>query len=208
MNNRVGQMPVVNANESHYYLCPPWLPRSTMLPDESRPSIEPGTGMQTEFEPLRRLRRPERLVIWASRHYLWSALRGTPVPEFVVDAFDHVGFEHLYYSLDRVLVCLMAAPTDSVTVHDVRCPCLSLHEQALIMALKRLADDDDHGYTAAMTAVMLPSAARVSQSAMKLLAQGLEQIEPERLDWLLDDDAAVDGLIESRSVPHRHRTIN
>lgn len=151
--------------------------------------------MPSESEALHKIQRPERFVIWASRHYLWSALRAAPVPAFVVDAFEEAGKGCLYYALDRVLVCLMAASTEAVTVHDVRCPCLSFHEQSLIMAVKSFSRGDKQGYQAAMHAIMLPSAARVCEPAMKLLAAEIYKITPERLDWLTDDDECVAVLI-------------
>lgn len=150
----------------------------------------------------------DRFVVWASRHYLWSAIRGRPVPEFVLDAFDDIGMEYLYYSLDRVLVCLMAAPTEQIFVHDVRCPCLSVQEQALLLALRRVAKDDEHGYSAAMTAIMLPSAARVSASAMKLLSNGLGAIDDRKLAWLAADDECVEQRVDGAGDGRPSRTIN
>lgn len=154
---------------------------------------------QGEEEPLHCLELPERLYIWAARHYLWSAQRRTPVPEFVVDAFETAGAGHLYYALDRVLVCLLAAPATALVVHEVRCPCLSRHERALLAALASLSWMDEEGYRKAMTGVMLPSAACVCESAMRLLAAGLQQLDSERLAWLTADDEIVGGMLGRRT---------
>lgn len=67
----------------------------------------------------------------------------------------------------------MAASTERILVHEIRYSCLSLHEQALIMALKSTQAGDDQGYMAAMTAIMLPAAARVAQPALKTLSAGM-----------------------------------
>lgn len=157
---------------------------------------------------LRKLTRPEQFLIWASRHYLWSALRATPVPEFVVEAFDRIGLEHLYYSLDRVLVCLMAASTERILVHDIRCSCLSLHEQALIMALKSAQASDDQGYTAAMTAIMLPAAARVAEPALKSLSAGMLAMHPDELEWVVLEEERIDPVSAMQRSHPATGTIN
>lgn len=150
---------------------------------------------------------PEQFVVWASRHYLWSALRGTAAPDFVFDTFERAGIDFLYYSLDRILVCLLAAPTSLVTVHDVRCPCVSLHEQALLLALRRLRRNDDAGCSAAMSAVMLPSAVKVAEPAMRLLAAGMMRLTDEQLSWLGADDLPEEKVQEDEWPCHT-RTIN
>lgn len=154
---------------------------------------------QGEEEALYCLEPPERFYIWAGRHYLWSAQRRTPVPEFVVDAFETAGAGHLYYALDRVLVCLLAAPATAVVVHEVRCPCLARHERALVAALASLSWMDEEGYRKAMTGVMLPSAACVCESAMRLLAAGLQRLDSGRLAWLTADDEIVRGLLDEEA---------
>jgi hypothetical protein len=68
-----------------------------------------------------------------------------------------------------VLVCLLAAPISTVTIHDVRCHCLEEHERALLAALARLQRD----VCTALSAIMLPSAIKVTEPAMKLLAAGM-----------------------------------
>jgi hypothetical protein len=157
---------------------------------------------------LRKLTPPEQFVIWASRHYLWSVLRGTPVPGFVVEAFDRIGLEHLYYSLDRVLVCLMIASTERIVVHDIRCSCLSLHEQVLIMALKRAQASDGRGCTAAMTAIMLPAAARAAEPALKSLSAGMLAMRTDELEWVVLDEECIDPASVMQHSHARSETIN
>lgn len=123
------------------------------------------------------LKGPEQFIVWASRHYLWSAIRGTPAPSFVFEAFENAGIDILYYCLDRVLVCLLAAPTSEIIVHNAGCPCVARHEQALLMGLRRLQQNDDPGFAATMSAIMLPTAVKVSEPPMKLLADGLPQMK-------------------------------
>lgn len=151
---------------------------------------------------------PEQFVVWASRHYLWSALRGTEAPDFVYDAFENAGIDFLYYSLDRVLVCLLAAPTRPVTVHDVRCHCLAEHEGALLDALARLQRNDDAGFSAAMSAIMLPSAVKVAEPAMKLLAAGMMRLKPEQLSWLGGGNEVPDDTLRDQDYACYNRTIN
>jgi hypothetical protein len=150
----------------------------------------------------------EQLVVWASRHYLWSALRGTPAPDFIFEAFERAGIDFLYYALDRVLLCLLAAPTSLVTVHDLRCPCVALHEQALLMALRRLQRNDDAGFCMAMSAVMLPSAVKVSEPAMKLLAAGMTNVDRDRLSWLRSISEIADETAAEHERTPNARTIN
>ena len=155
-----------------------------------------------------RLADPEQFMIWASRHYLWSAIRSAPAPDFVFEAFENAGIDVLYYSLDRVLVCLLAAQTSEIVVHDVRCPCLALHEQALLTGCRRLQCGDDAGFAATMAAVMLPSAVKVAEPAMKLLAGGMLRMKPEYSGMPL---GYGDGAEDATGRPHgscQGRTIN
>jgi hypothetical protein len=122
------------------------------------------------------VRSAEQFLLWASRHYLRCAMHGTPAPEFVIEAFENADVEWLYYALDRVLVCLLAGQACEIVVHDARCPTVALHEQALLTGLRRLEQQDEAGFTAALSAVMLPSAIRVAEPPMKLLAAGLSHM--------------------------------
>jgi hypothetical protein len=166
-----------------------------MPPSESRANLYELTG-------------PEQFVVWSSRHYLWSALRGTAAPDFVYEAFENAGIDFLYYSLDRVLVCLLAAPIRAVTVHDVRCHCLAQHEQALLSALRRLQRNDDAGFSAAMSAIMLPSAISMAQPAMKLLAAGMMRLKAGQLSWLGAGGQAPDETVREHDRRCHNRTIN
>jgi hypothetical protein len=157
---------------------------------------------------LHELGEQEKFVVWASRHYLWSAVRGTPVPDFVYEAFANAGIDFLYYSLDRILVCLLAAPSREITVHDVRCPCVAQHEKALLEALQRLQRNDDAGFATAMTAIMLPSAVKVAQPAMTLLAAGMTGLKTDQLSWLRCGHEAPDAAMGEQDRLCSNRTIN
>jgi hypothetical protein len=166
-----------------------------MAPSESPPSLYELTA-------------PEQFVVWSSRHYLWSALRGTEAPDFVYQAFENAGIDFLYYSLDRMLVCLLAAPIRAVTVHDVRCHCLAYHEQAMLSALRRLQANDDAGFSVAMSDVMLPSAISVAAPAMKLLAAGMMRLKSEQLSWLTRGRELPNETLRQRNHARHGRTIN
>ncbi|MEX2125021.1 MAG: hypothetical protein WD795_14090 [Woeseia sp.] len=155
-----------------------------------------------------RLADPEQFIVWASRHYLWSAIRSTPAPDFVFEAFENAGIDVLYYSLDRVLVCLLAAPTREIVVHDVRCPCLALHEEALLTGLRRLQHGDDVGFVAALSAVMLQSAVKVSGPAMKLLAEGMRQMKVEHSATTGEYGEGPDDAAWRQHGKCQDRTIN
>ena len=150
----------------------------------------------------------EQFVVWSSRHYLWSALREKEAPDFVYLAFENAGIDFLYYSLDRMLVCLLAAPRKAITVHDVRCHCLAHHERALLAALERLQANDDAGFSGAMSGIMPPSAVSVAAPAMKLLAAGMMRLKAEQLSWLTAGYESPNETGRERYPACQGRTIN
>lgn len=169
-----------------------------------------GNAMPTSESPpnLYELSAAERFVVWSSRHYLWSALREREAPDFVYLAFENAGIDFLYYSLDRMLVCLLAAPLKVITVHDVRCHCLAHHERALLAALERLQANDDAGFSGAMSGIMLPSAVSVATPAMKLLAAGMMRLKAEQLSWLTAGYELPNETRLERYPACQGRTIN
>lgn len=140
-----------------------------------------------------------RFLVWASRHYLWSAVRSAPAPEFVLAAFGDAGIEWLYYALDRVLVCLLAAPACEIVVHDIRCPNVARHERALLAALDGLDRNDDDAFAAAMSAIMLPTAVKVAEPPMRLLAAGRSRINRDALPEIAGY-ASADDLPTRRTI--------
>ena len=79
----------------------------------------------------------------------------------------------LVSSLERVCNTLAAAATSDLRVHALDCPNVAQHEQALVMAVRALQSGNEFGYTAAMSAIVHPSAVRVLRRDMQQIALAL-----------------------------------
>ena len=74
-------------------------------------------------------------------------------------------------SLERV--CDYLTATTEISIHAIHCPYVARHEQALIMAVRALQNGNEFGYSAAMSAITHPTAARVLRSDMQRIALAL-----------------------------------
>lgn len=111
------------------------------------------------------------IIIPATRMFLTG--RGELTVELLRGRCDIATKQILCSSLERVCNCLVASSSSDIVVHEIGCPCVSQHEQALIMAIRALQSRNEFGYTAAMSAIVPPAAARVMRSDMQQIAQEL-----------------------------------
>ena len=118
------------------------------------------------------------IIVPASRSYLSNQdgrARGA-----LLDRCDEATAEVLADSLERVCATLATATTSELAIHAIDCPSVAQHEQALVMAVRALQSGNEFGYTAAMTAVVRPSAVRVMRADMQRIALALIRVVADR----------------------------
>ena len=121
--------------------------------------------------------RPTDVILWASRTYLLAVSREESIPEVLPATFEEAQLSYLYGALVRVLKCLVASTTVTLTVHEAGCPCTTFYEQALITALRSLQNGKPDEYRIAMTAILPPTAVRLAHTDMSIIASALSDIE-------------------------------
>lgn len=82
----------------------------------------------------------------------------------------------LFSSLERVCNYLAAAATTEISIHEIDCRSVAQHEQALVMAVRALQNGNEFGYSAAMSAIAHPTAARVLRRDMLTIALALNRL--------------------------------
>ena len=104
-------------------------------------------------------------IVPASRMFLSG--RHGQVHDLLYGHCDRETKNVLFSSLERVCDYLAAAATTEIAIHAIDCPKVAQHEQALIMAVRALQNGNEFGYSAAMSAIAHPSAARVLRRDMR-----------------------------------------
>jgi len=120
---------------------------------------------------------PVDVIFWASRNYLRAVSRADEVPQELIDTFEEAKLRYFYHALVRVLKRLLATTSEPLAVHEVDCPCVAYHEQVLICGLRALQRQCYVEYSAAMSAILPPSAVRQAHSDMAVLASALSDFE-------------------------------
>ena len=123
---------------------------------------------------------PLRRMLWMSRLYLSSLIRGQPTPQWLACMLDGPGDRQLLRTLMRVWDPILATSDERLQLHNPDCPCLSLHEQALVTATKSLQTAGGAGFEAAMLSILPRSAVRLMRPAIQNLADTLSQLELAR----------------------------
>lgn len=131
-------------------------------------------GPETEAKP------PESLLrrmLWISRLYLSSLIEGQPTPQWLACMLDGPGDRRLLRALMRVWDPILAASDERLRLHSPDCPRLSLHEQALVTAVRSLQKTGGAEFDAAMLSILPRSAARLVRPAIQTLADTLARLE-------------------------------
>lgn len=118
-----------------------------------------------------------RRMLWMSRLYLSSLIEGQPTPQWLACMLDGSGDRRLLRALMRVWDPILATSDERLELHNPDCPCLSVHEQALVTAVRSLQKAGGAGFEGAMLAVLPRSSVRIVRPAMQNLADTLDQLE-------------------------------
>jgi len=120
---------------------------------------------------------PVDVILWASRNYLRAVSRADEIPQELIDAFEKAKLRYFNYALVRVLKRLLATTIEPLALHEIDCPCTAYHEQVLICGLRALQRQRYVDYSAAMSAILPPSAVRLAHTDMAVLASALADFE-------------------------------
>ena len=121
-----------------------------------------------------------RRMLWVSRLYLSSLLEAQPSPQWLACMLDGPGDRDLLRALMRVWDPILATSDERLTLHDPDCPCLSIHEQALVTAVRSLQKADGTGFEAAMLSILPRSAVRLLRPAIATLADTLSELDAQQ----------------------------
>ena len=80
-------------------------------------------------------------------------------------------------ALAQVWDSLLSITSKSIILHDPGCPCMSLHEQALLTALRSLQGAAKIGYERTLAAILPPAGPRLMRAEMQTLADALTTLE-------------------------------
>ena len=144
------------------------------------PAPSLGTSDSTMTKPPRC---PLGLVIWASRIHLAARISGQPeaasqLAKTLKDRHERRVLE----ALARVWDTMLFTTEERYVLHEPDCACLSLHEQAVITALRCLQKPSSGGFVSAMSSVLPPTAVRLIRPDMQGLADALSRLERHRFE--------------------------
>ena len=104
---------------------------------------------------------PEKLVIGISRFYVFNQLSGSPTLEQIENEVDNYGISWMLCPLMTVWDTFIATTTEEIKARQPDCPCRSVHEQALLLAMHGLSNGDPWMAHASLSAVVPESAVRL-----------------------------------------------
>lgn len=125
---------------------------------------------------------PVGLVIWASRIYLAEQLSSEPEPSRLDKTFNNRHERRVLDALTRVWDTMLFMTEERYVLHGPDCACMSLHEQAVITALRCLQKPASGGFAGAMSSVLPPAAVRLIRPDMQDLADALSCLERHRFE--------------------------
>lgn len=109
---------------------------------------------------------PTELLIWISRSYLSSIAHGFPTRQQIHEEIAGCGGDQLIEAVCNAWDVIVASSHETVALHELGCPCLSLHEQVLVTALRSLQQHNPVAARGALAAILPP--ATISTMAAKL----------------------------------------
>ena len=119
------------------------------------------------------------LLIWVSRFYLSNKVTGIPTSRQLRAEIVGYGAEPLLGPLARFWDAIVATCEDPIVLHQADCPCLSVQEEALILALRYLQRADVVAYASALAPVMPSSTARFLRPDLQELSAALSALSDE-----------------------------
>ncbi|MEM7432161.1 MAG: hypothetical protein AAF351_09485 [Pseudomonadota bacterium] len=135
------------------------------------------------------------LLLWLSRCYLRFHISGESLPSELFDFLQNPARRNVYQALSNVWDVMLSSTHEGLALHDPFCPCLSTHEQALIMGLGCIETRTPRGFKATMLAIVPPTAVRVLEVHMQVLADAIAILESNH-------DIFLTSLQESQNDPH------
>lgn len=121
-----------------------------------------------------------RYLVWASRLCVLMHARNESSAEHIARMANDPLSQAIFDRLTSIWAIFLAGTHESVLMHRLNCPGLSLHEQALVMAVRCLQGPDDAGYVAAMSSILPPTCIRAVRRDIEGLARLTTEFERER----------------------------
>ena len=122
---------------------------------------------------------PIEILIWTSRSYISSLLNGIPTRRQLSEEVDRFGGEALLSPLSHFWDVVMAATNEKLIMHEPTCPCVSMHEQSLVMALRCLQKSDRVAAAASLASILPLGAVRSLLPTLQELADTMNRMECE-----------------------------
>lgn len=118
-----------------------------------------------------------RFLICASRVYIASRVAGAPEHPWESIPANREPEWRVLDALAQIWDSLLSITSTPIILHDPGCPCLSLHEQAVLTALRSLQGAAQIGYERTLAAILPPAGPRLMRAEMQTLADALTTLE-------------------------------
>ncbi len=133
---------------------------------------------------------PVRFLVWASRHHVLARLSDTEPPEWRFAGASGCKAARFIEVVGRVWDVMLASTGSRYQLHRPHCVCLSLHEQAVLMALKSLQNGSQRGFRSTMLSILPAGAVRIIEADMRWLADRLREMGGEPVRFGVRDSPA------------------
>jgi hypothetical protein len=129
-----------------------------------------GTRRQTAAD-----RYPTRLFVYASRRYLGHRKAACPHHARLATFTDLFGCEEkrLLPPLAKIWERMLVLSDSAIALHELDCDGLTLHEQAIVTAVRYLQAADEPAAASTLTAVLPPAGVRLIRPEMNDLAEAM-----------------------------------
>ena len=142
-------------------------------------------------------------VIAASRTYIANRVTGVPARPWSDVPPTFLAEWRVLDALSNVWDNVLASTHEPLILHDVSCPCVSLHERAVLMGVRSLQGNERSRFEMAMVAILPSGGVRLIEPSMQQLADTIYRLEQQPLR--ADTRASTDN--ESR-MPHTQRYLH
>lgn len=142
---------------------------------------------------------PISMLIWASRIYIHHVVNQASVPEArLLNQLARSRMDTAYPSLAKLIDHVLVGSRVTIQLHQPQCPCMSQHEQAVIMALRSAQTGNVVASSACLHSVLQSSTVRCCEPLVRRIAMSLTFAEAA-----LDADG-----VSGRSEKRRHSARN
>lgn len=117
-----------------------------------------------------------RLILSSSRGFVLCVVQGDGCIERLKDSLS-ADERDVFDATTRVWDLLLRNTSERFILHSPDCPCISIHERAVLNGLRCLRSAGNAGYAAAMSVVLPPAAVRLIRPEMQDLADALMRLE-------------------------------